>query len=110
MPLKSMKKTEEEKKEEASPSVMDRPSYPYGLKLHIDEDSYEKLGMADVPSVGDKFMILAKVEVTDVHQAEKGDDRKYPSVGLQITDMAIKEKDEEKVKDAGQVLYGASEG
>ena len=110
MPLKSMKKTDQEKKEDATPSVVDQPSYPYGLRLHLDEDSYEKLGMESVPDVGATFTMLATVTVSDIHQSEKGDDRKYTTMGLQITDMALKDVDKKAAKDAGQVLYGSAEG
>lgn len=109
MPMHSMKISEQEKKDDAMPSVMDRPSYPYGLKIHVDKDSYEKLGLGEPPKVGSKMTVLAQVEVTDVHLEEKGDDMKYPSMGLQITDMAIQKSSEKKEKDAGTVLYG-SEG
>jgi len=110
MPLKSMKKSEQEKKEDSVSSVMEKESYPYGLKIHVDEDSYEKLELGSAPSVGTKYTMLAVVEVTDVHQSEKGDDQKYTTVGLQITEMALQPADKEKAKDAGQVLYGSSEG
>lgn len=109
MPLKSMKLSEQDKKDNSVDSVIEQPSYPYGLKIHLDEDAYEKLGLPEVPKVGSKFTMLAMVTVVDVHQSEKGDDRKYTTVGLQITDMALDKGEKEKAKDAGQVLYGSSE-
>lgn len=103
--MKSMKYTEEDKKEMATPnSALDRPSYPYGLKIHLDEEAWEKLGKNEAPEVGKEFMILAKAVVEDVSQNKRADDQKNISVGLQITDMDIKEAEEEKSTET--VLYG----
>jgi len=110
MALKSMKLSEEDKKEETMPSVMDRPSYPYGLKIHLSEECVERLGMNEAPQVGSKFMMLAQVEVVDVHQTEKGDDKKYYSMGMQITDMDLQKVKKEESKDTASTLYGESEG
>ena len=107
MSLINMKKSEGEKKEESMPSVMDRESYPYGLKVHINEECFEKLGLGEVPKVGTKMMMLAVVEVTDIHKSEKGDDKAYYSMGLQITDMALNKKEMKEEKSTSQVLYGS---
>ena len=92
----------------AQPSVVeDRPRYPYGLCLHIDECTYEKLGLKDPPKVGEKMMVLAMVEVNEVRQAKYEDDVPKHCLSLQITEMDLKKK--EKEKDTAGKLYGSEE-
>lgn len=100
--------SEEEKKENSSTSVLESDRYPYGLKIHIDEDTYKKLGLGAVPKVGEKFAILAMAEVADIHQNKTTDDRMHVSMSLQITDMDMKAAEEEKEekKPTSEVLYG----
>lgn len=97
----------EEKKDMKESLAVDMPSYPYGLKLHLDGESYEKLEMSKTPSVGDKFMMLCEVEVVSLEKANHRDDKEKYNMGLQITKMAINK--EEKKKDAEEAIYG-SEG
>ena len=68
--LKSMKITKAEIKErqkrfEASPDQ--GPRFPFGLSVHLDSDSMEKLDMEKMPKVGTKMIMTARVEVTSVH-------------------------------------------
>lgn len=105
MGMKSLKLSEQDKKEEAmGESVLDRPSYPHGLSIHLDSDVWDKLEMGDAPEAGQEFMVLARAYVKDVHQDKGADDRKKISAGLQITDMDIRPVKEEK--DTATELYG----
>lgn len=104
--MKSMVISTEEKKEMASPSVVRETSkYPYGLKIHLDEDSYKKLGMQGTPTVGQKVMILAQAEICDVHSNKYEGDVAEISVSMQITDMDVKSA--EKETSTAEKLYGA---
>ena len=103
--MRDMMITAEEKKEASEHSIVrDEPKYPYGLKIHVDENTYEKLGLSDVPTVGEKYMIIAVAEVCDVHQAKYEGDEAKICMGLQITEMDIKKNKEEK--NAADTLYG----
>lgn len=103
--MKNLKINEEEKKEMMSaPSALDQPSYPYGLKLHICDDTFKKLELKDAPKVGEVFMIIGKAVVQDVHMEQEFDEQKEYSFSLQLTDMDIKK--EEQKKDPSTVLYG----
>jgi len=102
-----LKLSEEEKKDMMAPSsVLDRYSYPGGLKIHLDDETYAKLNLGEAPKVGEEFVILAKAVVEDVHQNKRADDQKHISVGLQLTEMDIKKGDPETKKETEQVLYG----
>ena len=85
----NMKKDPEGK--EAPEDVMggDEEAYPYGLQLHLDDDSLEKLGIKQLPSVGETMELTAKVRVTGTNSNEKQDGDVEGSLRLQITDMEL---------------------
>lgn len=92
--LVSMKRTPADKrgdKMETAPAEAMVPDFPWGLCLHLDKDELEKLGITELPKVGTKITLAAKVTVTRVSQSAStdrgGEDQK--SIDLQITDMAL---------------------
>lgn len=103
--LKSMVVSDMEKKESSILShVEDKPNYPYGLKITLDADTIEKLGLSDLPEVGSKVQIVAVAEVVNVRKdSEYGDVAKH-SIELQIQDMEASPESVEKK--ASSVLYG----
>lgn len=72
----------------------DGPDYPYGLSLCLGKDELEKLGITDLPDVGDEMHIYAVAKVTNVHQSasESGDDSR--GITLQICQMGTMEADD----------------
>lgn len=109
MTLKSMKLDKQEMKEQAEPAadLIDRPCYPYGLSLRLDEDALDKLGISTLPEVDGVLMLTAKVTVTGASSNERstGGDKtaKHRCLELQITDMALGAAPAEK--DAADELY-----
>ena len=104
MPLKSMKVSKKDKKKiEREIMVADEPKYPWGLRIHLDEDSISKLDMDKLPSAGDKKMLIAIVEVSEVGEHDSMNGKKRRNLQLQITDMSL-----EKVasNDTLETLYG----
>lgn len=90
------------------PCLMDqRPSYPWGLQLNLDEETLQKLGLVALPRVGKTLMLAARVSVTSVSENESqdkdGDAETNRSVGLQITHLVLL-PDSEK-KDAAAAIY-----
>lgn len=65
-------------------------AYPYGLRLDLNNESLDKLGIKGLPASGKVMKIVAeaKVESTSERQERNGD--KHRSVGLQITSMSLK--------------------
>lgn len=108
--MKSMVISANEKKEMATHSVVsDVPRYPYGLKLHFDDESFAKLDLSKTPQVGEKMMILAMVEVCEVRAESYEGDGKKVSMSVQITDLEIKEKEKSEPSTSSSVaqkLYG----
>ncbi len=100
--MMDMKFSDMEKKDRSEVSVLDdKPSYPYGLKVSLDGESFKKLNIK-VPQVGEKMMLHAMVYVSSVSIEDSKGDEKEVYVQLQITDMELEAGQK---KTAEQVLY-----
>jgi hypothetical protein len=106
MGLKSLLTTSQEKREGSILSVEDKPSYPMGLRLELDEETVKKLGLSEMPDVGSFMHLLGKAEVIVVRKEEgRGDDHSF-SMTLQLQDADLKpEASHSKVSNK---LYGDS--
>ena len=102
--LKNLLISSGEKRENSIMSLEDKPSYPHGLKLHLDEDTVKKLGIAEAPEVGKKVQVMAIGEVVSVNKEEgRGDDHSFSmNVQLQDVDVQASSRDQE-ISDG---LYG----
>jgi len=62
--------------------------YPHGLRLHLDHESLNKLGMDDMPEVGKEMHVHGKGVVTSVsqHKSDKHHDR---HVEIQLHHMGV---------------------
>jgi hypothetical protein len=99
--LKSMKiEKSEADKLYGQPSVMaDQPMYPYGLQLHLDDASLGKLGISQLPKVGEKMIVLAVVDVSSASASEHKGEGVKQGLGLQITEMCLHPYDEKLLKE-----------
>lgn len=107
--LVSMKLDKAEQKKMMEPSLAegDRPLYPWGLGLNLDDDALNKLGIDKLPDVGESYMLVAMVDVTSVNSNES-EGGKSRGVGLQITEMCL-EGEAKNVKSVSDALYGKAE-
>jgi hypothetical protein len=106
--MTSMKLSSTESKATApGPVESDRPAYPWGLEVRLDEDALSKLKIDELPDVDAKVSLVAKAIVTAVasHQ-DAGADGPRRNVTLQITDLAFVSD----VSKAAKVLYGKGKG
>jgi hypothetical protein len=107
--LVNMKMDPKARQEKYAESVSaDRPTYPYGLEVRLDNDALDKLGLDKLPQVGKPMMLYAKVDVTSVSENERNEGGKAitnRSVGLQITDLVLLPPAKEA--DAEGALYSA---
>ena len=92
----SLKKSAEQKKKEKanmSGPVMagTGDEYDYGTRLQLNKDLLERLGIKELPKVGDKFSVEAVAEVVSVSQ-NSGKDSENREVSLQLTDMKVEDK------------------
>lgn len=108
--LKSMR-VERKNAEQATskPSEPDRPMYPWGLNLNLDNETLGKLGLDRLPPVGRDMILVARVNVTQVSEQESrepgGKATTNRHVGLQITEMGLGENEEKEKPAAQDVLY-----
>jgi hypothetical protein len=101
--LVSMKMTKSEMKE-AAPVPADAPQYPYGLRLELNNESLEKLGLPVTAAVGKKVMVLAQAEIVSVSAYDSKEGGKNRSISLQLTHLCLESGEKE---DAAKVLYKA---
>lgn len=117
MKIVDMKRTDAEKKA-AEKLYKDMPvggnDYNWGMCLNLGKEELAKLGIDELPEIGDEFHIYAVAKVTRVSASasEGGEDSK--GIELQITHMgAMHEDDAEEKGDAfskaAQKLYGSAE-
>lgn len=85
---KTKKELAEEKKEYASP-VGDASPYPWGLSIRLESEELSKLGITDLPGVGDEYHFVVVATVTSVNQSARVSQDDEQCVGLQITEMAV---------------------
>lgn len=102
MKMCSMEKSQESMKE-CAPSSIDSDKYPYGIRLHLDDEYVKKLGIKELPKVGEKMVIHAVAYVCDAaeHMVEGKGTRK--SIGLQICEMGVEPHSEKK--SASEAMY-----
>ena len=92
MQLVNMKMTPEQQKDYATGpggAMPEAPAYPYGLCLHLDQDSVKKLGLSvDPKMVKQDVLLTAKAYVKRVEKsADEQETRAF--LDLQITDLAV---------------------
>lgn len=73
--------------------------YPYCLKMHLNKDVIEKLGMKEMPAVDQALDIQAVAKVVGVRSDEMG-----PMIEIQIVEMGV-EKSKKKINIA-KLFYG----
>ena len=100
--------SELEKKENSVESALDKPKYPYGLRLRIDQDTFKKLRLGK-PEIGATMLLSALVEVSEVSSEKMfGDDDNF-SMELQITSMELTKNESDKENEnVVDVMYGSN--
>ena len=90
--MTSMKKPASKKMNNAIEVASDE-DYPYGLRVDLNKDSLKALGLSAVDfTAGGSLMLKAKCDVISVRTGA-GKKRNYESVELQITELALCDKD-----------------
>lgn len=84
--LQDMKLSRAEKTEDAEVAP-ERPDYPYGLQLNLDQDALEKLGI-ELPDVGETFFVVAIAKVVSVSEHES-EEHTSQDVSLQIEQLSL---------------------
>lgn len=87
------------------PDFPEPSPYPYGLRISLNKEDLEKLGVDEMPELGDQvcFYICGSVCSTAESQDEYGETK---CVGIQIEQMAIEEPPEEEMQEAEDAIKG----
>lgn len=108
MAMKDLKITKKEAKAKSESMVIgsaDQERYPYGLRLDLNNDTLEKLGMTKLPSVGTVLMFEAKAKVVASRQsATEGSENR--SIELQITHIDLEEGETDEEVKEGELTRG----
>lgn len=105
--LVNLKQSQKETKDHAVPMEVGKSKYPYGLKLHLEDETPDKLGLKSLPKVGAVMEVSARAVVESVSQEERVKGKTQKRICLQITDMALDPiKSERQAED---VLYEKGE-
>lgn len=83
----------EAKAEAAEYTGSDGPEYPWGLEIRLEDETLTKLGITDLPDVGDEFRVVCVVRVDSVSQSQMASGRQDRCVCLQITQMGLEAED-----------------
>lgn len=65
-----------------------RKVYPYGTRIELNSSLIDKLGLKELPEVGEEINIMAVGEVVAASQSAS-DGKKSRSVSIQITSMSL---------------------
>lgn len=86
--------------------TMDKPKYPYGTRITIEDPHIAKLGFLELPEVGKEMMLMAKVIVKSVADESVEDNHGGRRIELQLTDMMFKAEEEKEERTPDKVLFG----
>lgn len=104
MNLIDVKRTKEDKKAEAKrwEDSETRDDYPWGLRIHLDEETVEKLKLGDIDAGHDVTLHAKCFVAEDSINKANGQTRRH--MALQITAMALEQG--EPSPTVGDALYG----
>lgn len=80
----------------------EQSKYPYGLCIHLDDDTLQKLGITTPPAVGSSMLLQAQVMIIGANSEVMNDGEVEGRMTLQITDMELSAP----AKSASNVLWG----
>lgn len=99
---KAEKKATEERWKADSAEEMD--DYPYGLSIHIDDETMAKLGLADSDfDTGEPVMVMAEGVITN-DQINSVNGKTRRSMSIQLRKIAVSQTDQ--AEDMATTLYG----
>ena len=84
-----------------APAGIEDP-YPYGLRVHLDQEELDKLGLdIDQFDVGDEISFMAKGEIVSISE-NQSQNSESQSLSIQIQEMACEEA-KQSFRDAYQM-------
>ncbi|MCC3733707.1 hypothetical protein LLS47_12290 [Rouxiella badensis] len=87
--------------------TVQRDDYPWGLRVTLNNDVMQKLGIP-LPKVGSEMMLIGKVKVLSTSTRQDGEETNN-NCDLQITDIGLADDTAAPQKSAADTLYGSAE-
>lgn len=109
MALVDLKRTKQDKKQDKAnmPSSIGQEDYPYGTRVRLGDEELDKLGIDELPQVGDGMHVHGHGHVTSVSEDHHEGGKKRRHVEIQLKHMQVepgehKQKGRVGGKDADQ--------
>jgi len=93
--MTDMKMSKKESKKDTEPAKMDMPEYPYGLKISLNTESLDKLGIKKLKAVGDYCKISGVGKVERVSESSDSYEEDHRDMSIQITKLSLEDYDED---------------
>ena len=90
------------KDEKAEAGVMEPsvPKYPWGLQVRLEREELDKLGITDLPDVGDVLSLMVSARVTGVTETQMANAQDTECcVTLQIEEIGVHDMAEEPAEE-----------
>jgi hypothetical protein len=87
--MQDMKRTKAERKADTELNKAPVDDYPYGLRVHLDNATMEKLGIKSLPKVGSKLHLHAHAHVVSAEERSHEGGKKHRSVSLELRKMEL---------------------
>ena len=103
MSLVDLAYTPKERKEEATEIAEPQP-YSWGLNFRLEDEELTKLGVTELPGVGDEWHMTIVASVTQVSQQQmaNGDDERCVCLQIQMASIDLNESAAEERKEGKQ--------
>lgn len=102
--LTHMKRTPAEAKAVESPSNYKPNPYPYGLSIDLNIEQMKKLGITELPEIGNEYSITATGKVTSASKSASESGGESARMSIQITHLKLETDDKaEEAKESPAV-------
>ena len=89
-----------------------KPRYPWGLQISLEKEQLDALGIKEMRMTGTVVTLQATAKVTRCSEEEREGAEPMRSISLQITDLSLESKAEERkpvnMAETAKSLYGNS--
>ncbi|MGH2612062.1 MAG: capsid staple protein [Rhabdochlamydiaceae bacterium] len=83
----------------------EKPKFPLGTTITLDDDLIKKLGIKKMPEIGDQFSIEGIAHVTSVSNYES-QETSHRQICIQFSEMSCAGYKEDYFKKVGKKIYG----
>lgn len=104
----SMKLPKKKRRRYGSPVSL-APEYPWGTSITLENDALKKLGITDLPEIGEEVMLHGMGKVTRLAESSGTEGKDSKSVEIQLTKMEVYFGDDYD-DDDGRLAKGYAKG